>query len=134
MLCLRENEFVYRPLKSKILFSYSSPVLPELNTAYLQSQILWELIFPVQVPRAGMPSLNPSCPKEGLLTCDIPLVGGCHAKGMCPKQTTSLLLPLSMCLFPYISGYGRAALLHFMSFSKRVALYVVVVLLCLWKE
>jgi len=53
VLGLRTSEFVYKPFKNEVLVFYIPPVLLQLRLTDLQSQILWQLGFLVQVPRAA---------------------------------------------------------------------------------
>lgn len=60
------------------------------------------------------------------------LLAGHHTEDMGPDKTTSLpFLSISVLLYLHC---GMAVLLVFGSFSERVVLYVIVVLLCPWED
>lgn len=62
------------PLTADFLVSYSCLALLDIKTTGFQSQILWEIIFPVQVTQAGEPDvgLSPHSSGEDFQGYDIP--------------------------------------------------------------
>ena len=53
VLGFRESEFLHIPFKSGVSVSYSLSAVMDVNPNGFQSQMLWELIFPVQIPWPG---------------------------------------------------------------------------------
>lgn len=49
----RVSEFVCVPFKSRVSVSYSPPVLPDVSPVDFQSQMLWAMVFLVQVSQTG---------------------------------------------------------------------------------
>ena len=89
------------------------------------------------VPRAGAPNvgLEPFALRKDLQVCDILFLCGSLARSVGPDWIVSLPPPTHLdVFFLYILNCIRAILLVFRSFSEKVVLYVVVVLLCLWEE
>ena len=71
--------------------------------------------------------------RTSIAAISLPTVG-CCTKGVNPRQTaSSLLLPISLCLFLFILSCGKSFLLVFRSFSEVIALYVVAILVYLWE-
>lgn len=58
VLSLGAREIVCGPFKSRVFVSYSSPAIPDLSPTDYQSQVLWGLIFPVQIPRQRVPDME----------------------------------------------------------------------------
>lgn len=58
LLRLRVNEVLHLSFKGRISVSYSPLTLPDVNPADFQSQVSWQLVFPVQGPWAGKPGLG----------------------------------------------------------------------------
>ena len=77
------SEFVHMPFKSRVSFSYSPLALSEVSPTGCQSQMLWWLIFPLQVPQAGEPDfgLRPMLVWEDFHNCDIPPTCGLQCWG-----------------------------------------------------
>lgn len=110
-------------------------MLPDISPTGFQGQMLWGLIFLVQLNVGFRGFIS-----WGILWgSDILLPLGCCARGMGPGQTASLLLlPISMLLLFYLhlweifSNCLQVILRD--SFSAYNSLYVIATLVCQWEE
>ena len=61
------SEFACEPFKSRVLVPHSPLALLDVSPAGFQSQILWELVYLVKVPKAEVPNvgLRPLTPEGG---------------------------------------------------------------------
>ena len=100
------------PFKSKISIFPSPLGFLKVSSTLLQSQILWELIFPLQEPQAGEPNmrLRPLTPLEEPLQCNYSPICRLPAQGYGIDYIVSLLLlPISL-WFPFYTFSCRRSL------------------------
>lgn len=125
------------PFKSGVLVTYSPPALLDVSPFGFQSQTLWGLIFPVQIPWSGEPPVWDSDPlllKEDL--CKLRYLSHLWIVTLEVWVPTRLNLrpPLiSMWFFLYIFSCRKSFLSAFSLFSEIITLYIVVVLVCPWE-
>lgn len=93
MLGLRANEYVQEPFESRVSVSYSPLVLLDVSATGFQSQMFWELVFLVQIPRAWCGTQTPwSSGWSSVFVMSLLLVSH-NSGGEGPGKTTSLFLP-----------------------------------------
>lgn len=113
--------FSCEPLRVELL-SYNPLTLPK--TSGLQSQMFWELVFPLQDSELGDPmwGSKPSFEKTSAVGITLLFVD-CLAGDVDLDYTSSLpLLPISLWFLPYVFGCRESFLLVFRLFSSIVAL------------
>ena len=82
-LALRVCEMLCAPFRSRVSASYSPLGLPNVSSAGFQSQIFWSLNSWCRTLGLGSPTWgsDPSLPREGLCSCDIPPPCGSTTQG-----------------------------------------------------
>ena len=129
VLGLGASKFMCLSLNSGIMVFYRPPVLLVVNLTGFQNQ-LSRLVFSVLNSRAGLPNMG----LKTLTPCDIPFLFRFACWCIVPDYITFLpLLLILMCIFLYLSC-RRVVLTVFRSFSERVVLHVVRVLVCFGEE
>ena len=100
-------------LKDGGLISHSPQALLEIGPAGFHRQVLWELVFPGQVSKAGEPHKGRGPPLLGVSfssVASLPLWSACQGRGS--DWTASLcLLPVLTWPCLYILGCGTSVLL-----------------------
>lgn len=136
LLGLRVSDSVCS-FKSGVLVSKQPFASLGHKSCWISNQMLWGLLFPIQVRQSGDPNVGVRhlAPQGGppwlysfhLDGC-LPGVVGLDWPHLCPSY-------LSQYGFFFISYCCRkSVLLVFRPFSEIAVLYVVVILMCLWKE
>ena len=136
------SEFLFKSFKRGVSSLSYSPWAPrDGSPADFQSQFLWALSFPVQVPQAGKPDVGPgplllrgtSAVVISLLFVGCPTGVG---RGALVLNRAGLYASyLSQCglfLIPLVTE--NLSCCSSGQFSEAAALYVVVVLVCPWEE
>ena len=126
VLGFRTCEIMHTPIKSKVSVSCNSLAFLHTSPAGFQSQIFRGLIFPVQDPWAGKPSVGPqtSCSlRRTSAIVIIFLLVGHLSRGVGLDYAKSLsLIPISLLFLLYTFSCGKSFLLIFKSFMLIVAL------------
>lgn len=132
MLDPRASESAHNPFQSTMSAPYSPMIFLDVSLVGSTSQISWEFVSPVQVPRSWVPDMRqkPLTPQGGFPYLWDASQWLLHlGVGFLAR---SLLLPISLWPFYPLLWSSCSVLLFF--FRRELFSYVAVDLLCLWEE